>query len=390
MENMDNNVNQETQRIPQPDKRRRRSRRVKNSGCAGTVVYVIAVLGISIVLSLAAVFIANDVFAFVKDNAVKEITVSENTDLLSLADQLDNEGVINYGTIFKLYVRVKGDNQGVLAGSYALNPNMDYGQIIDTLVNMSSTETMQITIPEGYSIAQIKQLLLDEHVCTEDALDEELNTYAFKHEFLQSELPAEEGWLEGYLFPDTYEIYKGNATVRNTINTMLNNFGDKYDEEIQAGADALGRSMHDIVTIASLIEREAQVDSERATIAGVIYNRLNNSGEFPYLQVDASVLYGLGRTGGTLSEEDLNSDSPYNLYNHEGLPPGPICNPGYASLHAAAYPEQHNYYYYVAMPDGSHLFASSYEEHQANIATSDAAQAAAQAEAAANAEAGGE
>ena len=390
MENMDNNVNQETQRIPQPDKRRRRSRRVKNSGCAGTVVYVIAVLGISIVLSLAAVFIANDVFAFVKDNAVKEITVSENTDLLSLADQLDNEGVINYGTIFKLYVRVKGDNQGVLAGSYALNPNMDYGQIIDTLVNMSSTETMQITIPEGYSIAQIKQLLLDEHVCTEDALDEELNTYAFKHEFLQSELPAEEGWLEGYLFPDTYEIYKGNATVRNTINTMLNNFGDKYDEEIQAGADALGRSMHDIVTVASLIEREAQVDSERATIAGVIYNRLNNSGEFPYLQVDASVLYGLGRTGGTLSEEDLNSDSPYNLYNHEGLPPGPICNPGYASLYAAAYPEQHDYYYYVAMPDGSHLFASSYDEHQANIATSDAAQAAAQAEAAANAEAGGE
>lgn len=389
MENMDNNVNQETQRIPQPDKRRRRSRRVKNSGCAGTVVYVIAVLGISIVLSLAAVFIANDVFAFVKDNAVKEITVSENTDLLSLADQLDNEGVINYGTIFKLYVRVKGDNQGVLAGSYALNPNMDYGQIIDTLVNMSSTETMQITIPEGYSIAQIKQLLLDEHVCTEDALDEELNTYAFKHEFLQSELPAEEGWLEGYLFPDTYEIYKGNATVRNTINTMLNNFGDKYDEEIQAGADALGRSMHDIVTVASLIEREAQVDSERATIAGVIYNRLNNSGEFPYLQVDASVLYGLGRTGGTLSEEDLNSDSPYNLYNHEGLPPGPICNPGYASLYAAAYPEQHDYYYYVAMPDGSHLFASSYDEHQANIAASNQAQAEAQA-AAASAEGSGE
>lgn len=395
MDNMDNNVNQETQRIPQPDepgrrKRRRRSRRVKNSGCAGTVVYVIAVLGISIILSLAAIFIANDVFAFVKDNAVKEVVVSENTNLSDLAGQLDDEGVINYGTIFKLYVRIKGDSDtGVLAGSYSLNPNMDYGQIIDTLVNMSSTETMTITIPEGYSIAQIKQLLLDEHVCTEDALDEELNTYAFKHEFLQSELPAEEGWLEGYLFPDTYEIYKGNSTVRNTINTMLNNFADKYDEDIQAGADALGRSMHDIVTIASLIEREAQVDSERATIAGVIYNRLNNASEFPYLQVDASVLYGLGRTSGTLSEQDLTSDSPYNLYNHEGLPPGPICNPGYASLYAAAHPEQHNYYYYVAMPDGTHLFASTYEEHQANIAASDAAQAQAAAQAEANAAAEG-
>ena len=376
---MDQNVNQETQRVPQPP-RRRRSRRQKNGGCAGTVVYVIAVLGISVILSLAAIFVANDVFAFVKENAVKEITVSENTDLLSLAKQLDDEGVINYGTIFKLYVRVKGDNQGVLAGSYSLNPNMDYGQIIDTLVNASSTETMKITVPEGYSIAQIRQMLLDEHVCTEDALDEVLNTYSFKHEFLKDELPAEEGWLEGYLFPDTYEIYKGNATVVDTINKMLNNFESKYDDDIKTGAETLGRSMHDIVTIASLVEREAQVDSVRAKIAGVIDNRLNNPSEFPYLQVDASVLYGLGRTSGPLSQEDLASDTPYNLYTKQGLPPGPICNPGYASLYAAAHPEQHNYYYYVAMPDGSHLFANSYEEHQTNIATSDAAQAAAAAE----------
>lgn len=390
MDQMDQNVNQETQRIPQPGStRRRRSRRQKNGGCAGTVVYVIAVLGISIILSLAAIFVANDVFAFVKENAVKEITVTENTDLLSVAKQLDDEGVINYGTIFKLYVRIKGDNEGVLAGSYALNPNMDYGQIIDTLVNASSTETMQITVPEGYSVAQIKQMLLDEHVCTSDALDEALNEYPFKHEFLKEELPAEEGWLEGYLFPDTYEIYKGNATVVDTINKMLNNFDNKYDDEIKAGAEALGRSMHDIVTVASLVEREAQADSERATIAGVIYNRLNNASEFPYLQVDASVLYGLGRSGGKLSEEDLASDTPYNLYTKQGLPPGPICNPGYASLYAAAYPESHNYYYYVAMPDGTHLFANSYDEHQANIATSNAAQAAAAA-AAANTEGTGE
>ena len=390
MDQMDQNVNQETQRIPQPGStRRRRSRRQKNGGCAGTVVYVIAVLGISIILSLAAIFVANDVFAFVKENAVKEITVTENTDLLSVAKQLDDEGVINYGTIFKLYVRIKGDNEGVLAGSYALNPNMDYGQIIDTLVNASSTETMQITVPEGYSVAQIKQMLLDEHVCTSDALDEALNEYPFKHEFLKEELPAEEGWLEGYLFPDTYEIYKGNATVVDTINKMLNNFDNKYDDEIKAGAEALGRSMHDIVTVASLVEREAQADSERATIAGVIYNRLNNASEFPYLQVDASVLYGLGRSSGKLSEEDLASDTPYNLYTKQGLPPGPICNPGYASLYAAAYPESHNYYYYVAMPDGTHLFANSYDEHQANIATSNAAQAAAAA-AAANTEGAGE
>lgn len=366
----DNQENQEVRR------KRRRSRRHKNSGCAGTMVYVIAVVGASLVISLAAIFTANDVFAFVKDNAMQQFYVSENTKLADLAKDLDKQGIINYGTVFKAYLAVKGDSaDDVLAGEYQLNPSMDYGQIIDKLTNSSSSDTLQITIPEGYSVAQVRQLLLDNHVCTADALDKVLNQYPFKHDFLQDEKPVEEGWLEGYLFPDTYEIYKGNGSVVDTVNKMLNNFASRYDSEITDGANELGRSMHDIVTVASLVEREAQRDDERARIAGVIYNRLNNSSEFPYLQVDASVLYGLGRTSGKLTDEDLKSDSPYNLYTTEGLPPGPICNPGYASLYAASHPESHDYYYYVAMPDGSHLFASSYEEHQRNIATSNAAQA---------------
>ena len=366
----DNQENQEVRR------KRRRSRRHKNSGCAGTMVYIIAVVGASLVISLAAIFTANDVFAFVKDNAMQQFYVSENTKLADLAKDLDKQGIINYGTVFKAYLAVKGDSaDDVLAGEYQLNPSMDYGQIIDKLTNSSSSDTLQITIPEGYSVAQVRQLLLDNHVCTADALDKVLNQYPFKHDFLQDEKPVEEGWLEGYLFPDTYEIYKGNGSVVDTVNKMLNNFASRYDSEITDGANELGRSMHDIVTVASLVEREAQRDDERARIAGVIYNRLNNSSEFPYLQVDASVLYGLGRTSGKLTDEDLKSDSPYNLYTAEGLPPGPICNPGYASLYAASHPESHDYYYYVAMPDGSHLFASSYEEHQRNIATSNAAQA---------------
>ena len=366
----DNQENQEVRR------KRRRSRRHKNSGCAGTMVYVIAVVGASLVISLAAIFTANDVFAFVKDNAMQQFYVSENTKLADLAKDLDKQGIINYGTVFKAYLAVKGDSaDDVLAGEYQLNPSMDYGQIIDKLTNSSSSDTLQITIPEGYSVAQVRQLLLDNHVCTADALDKVLNQYPFKHDFLQDEKPVEEGWLEGYLFPDTYEIYKGNGSVVDTVNKMLNNFASRYGSEITDGANELGRSMHDIVSVASLVEREAQRDDERARIAGVIYNRLNNSSEFPYLQVDASVLYGLGRTSGKLTDEDLKSDSPYNLYTAEGLPPGPICNPGYASLYAASHPESHDYYYYVAMPDGSHLFASSYEEHQRNIATSNAAQA---------------
>ena len=376
MANMENYNNEETQRVPSPKPKRRRSRRRMNSGCAGTMVYIIAVVGVSLVLSLTAIFMANDIFAFVKGSDEKEITVAENTTVSDLAKELDDAGVIHYNTVFKFYLKLKGDAKtSVLAGTYKLNPSMDYGQIVDALANTSSTETVQITIPEGYSIAQIRQTLLDAHVCTEDAIDKALNEYSFKHKFLEDEKPAREGWLEGYLFPDTYEVYKGNAAVVDTINKMLNNFGNKYDEDIQSGADELGRSMHEIVTIASLIEREAQQDDERARIAGVIYNRLNDPEEFPYLQVDASVLYGLGRTGGKLSDTDLESDSEYNLYNHKGLPPGPICNPGYASLYAASHPEDNNYYYYVAMPDGTHLFANSYDEHERNIEASNQAQA---------------
>ena len=127
-------------------------------------------------------------FAFVKADAVKEITVSENTSVSSLAKELDDQGVINYHSVFKLYLTLKHQTDtSVLAGAYQLNPSMDYGQIVDALANTASTETVQITIPEGYSISQIRQVLLDNHICTEDALDEVLNDYSFKHDFLKDE-----------------------------------------------------------------------------------------------------------------------------------------------------------------------------------------------------------
>lgn len=367
---MENNTNQ-SQSSEQPY--RRRSRRRKNGGCAGTVVYVIAVLGISIVLSLVTIFVANDVFAFVAEDANVPFAVSQNAQIADLSEQLDNAGVLHYGSVFKLFVNITGKNQSVLAGDYMLNPKMDYTQVIRALTQSESKDTITITVPEGYSVEQIKQLLLDNHVCTEDAADKALNEYSFKHSFLEDEKPAKEGWLEGYLFPDTYEIYKGNSTVVSTINKMLNNFDEKFTDEMQEKADEMNRSMRDIITIASLIEREAQKDDEYDRIAGVIYNRLNNADAFPFLQVDAAVLYGLGRTSGELSKADLEKDTPYNTYTQRGLPPGPICNPGMKSIQAALNPEENDYYYYVAMPDGSHLFATSNDEQNNNIARANAA-----------------
>lgn len=356
---------------------RRRKKKRASSGCGGALAYLITVVGISIVLSLVAIFVVNDVFALVKEDQPISFTVEETTKISSLSKQLDEQGIVNYGSVFKLFLTVTGKNVEVLAGTYELSPAMDYNQIVLALRNADGKQTVEVTIPEGYTIAQIKQTLVDNYVCTEDALDEALNEYAFKHEFLEDLLPPSENWLEGYLFPDTYTFYKNGDAVKDVVNKMLNNFDNRYDEVIQEGATALDRSMEEIVIIASLVEREAKVAEEFPMIAGVIYNRLNSS-DFPYLEIDASLLYGLGRTSGTLTAEDLETDTPYNTYMHKGLPPGPICNPGYNALYAASHPSEHDYYFYVAMPDGSHLFATTNSEHESN--KEKAAQAFAEAE----------
>ena len=353
---------------PQKQPKRRRSRRQMNAGCAGSMVYMIAVVGVSLVLSIAALFMANDIFAFVKADAVKEITVSENTSVSSLAKELDDQGVINYHSVFKLYLTLKHQTDtSVLAGAYQLNPSMDYGQIVDALANTASTETVQITIPEGYSISQIRQVLLDNHICTEDALDEVLNDYSFKHDFLEDEKPAAEGWLEGYLFPDTYEVYKGNAAVVDTINKMLNNFDNKMEDYLDQFTEESTYSLHDIVTIASMIQKETD-GQDYGTIASVIFNRLENTSAETagFLQIDATLVYING--GKVPTEADKGIDSPYNTYLYPGLPAGPISNPGMEALLAAMDPEDTNYYYYVLNPETSrHEFTRTYSEHQALV-----------------------
>ncbi|WP_087066125.1 endolytic transglycosylase MltG [Intestinibacillus massiliensis] len=341
-----------------------RRKQKKQSGCAGALLYLVVIFGIAALLSMVLLFSANDVFAFVKDNRSVTLTVPEDTTVKALSKELDQEGVIHYGSLFKLFVTVTGKDTTVLAGDYTLNPSMDYGAIIRSLRNSTGENTVTITIPEGYTIDQIREALLKHHVCSEESLDDALNTYPFKWDFLKGKTPGK-NWLEGYLFPDTYEFYQKNDSAVQVINKMLNNFADKFDQPIADGAAGLGRSMHDIVTIASLVEREAQKEDEFAEIAGVIYNRLNNSQQFPYLQIDATVQYAVGHKD-QLTEADLKVDSPYNTYTNKGLPPGPIASPGYTALYAASHPEDNGYYYYVAMPDGSHLFAKTNAEHEAN------------------------
>ena len=342
----------------------RKSRRKKKKSFAGKFSYILFVLGVSFILSGFIIITANDVFALVKDETSVIIDIEDDSvSAKDVSKILKENGVIKFPWAFRLYSSLTHYDE-FKSGKFELDTSMDYGQIINNLMRVSTyTETVEVTIPEGYTLAQIAELMENSMVCSKDDLLETAATYEFKHDFLQ-DIPMEENRLEGFLFPDTYEFYKNDKPV-NVLNKMLNNFDSKYSDDLQKAVEETGYSLYEIITIASMVEREAVLASEQSTIAGVIMNRLNDSADFPYLNIDATVQYALGEHKSALTSEDLKVDSPYNTYIYKGLPKGPICNPGMGAILASINPESHNYYYYVASGDesGSHIFSKTLEEH---------------------------
>lgn len=341
------------------------------AGLMNTVSYVLLIVGVSLVISTVALLFANDFLALVKSDVPVTIELTEDSSVSEVAKRLKEEKVIDYPFVFKLLMKFKKVDS-FRAGTYELNRNMDYGQIKDAFfATRISRDVVTVTIPEGYNLKEICALLEEKNVVTEDSFWEVVNHYDFAH-FMLKEVPMQENRLEGYLFPDTYEFYTVSDNINqkshtvDVVNKMLNNFVKKYTTAMRNLTDASGRTIAQVVNVASLVEKEAKVDDERTVIAGVIYNRLKSS-NFPYLQVDPTILYVTGHKE-ALTAEDLLIDSPYNTYTHEGLPPTAICNPGVACMMAAIKPESHNYYYYVAKPDGSHVFSRTLEEHNRAVA----------------------
>lgn len=358
-----------------PAARRKKSvsaKKNQSSGlkAVGAFMYILMIIGISLIIATFAIVTVNDMFALVSDNdrTVTMVFSEEKTTVKEAADALEDSGLIKYKWAFQLYAKLKG-NVSFDSGTFDIKDSYDYGQIIDTFNRISNYQkTIKVTIPEGYNMRQIAQLLEDSRVCNADEFIRTCNTYAFKHEFLQ-DVPMIENRLEGFLFPDTYEFYENESPVQ-AANKMLNNFNKRYTEEMRDYTEKAGLTIQEVVLIASLVEKEAKLATERATIAGVIYNRLDNKGNFPYLQIDATVMYALNKTD-ALTSADLEVDSPYNTYKVQGLPPTAICNPGVSCLLAAIIPENHRYYYYVVDANsetGRHIFSKTLAEHNNAIA----------------------
>ncbi len=347
------------------EKEKENASRRRNSGCFAALCYCMLIIGISIVLSAVAVFAVNDVFALVKADVTTTVRVAETDGIDEISRRLADEGIIRYPRLFKLYARLTENTDNLAAGEYSLSSSMDYRSILREMREVvSSKKTVTVTIPEGMEQKEIFRLLETSGVCEEWRLRAFARYYDFGYSFLEGAAYTETR-LEGYLFPDTYIFYENDDPQR-VLTRMLYNYRVKWDVDMRARLENINMSMRDVVIIASMIEKEAKFDDERTMISSVIHNRLQNSA-YPHLQIDATVLYAIGEHKEELTQEDLDFDSPYNTYVCVGLPAGPICNPGRAAIYAALYPDETDYYYYVARGDGYHLFASTYSEHQENI-----------------------
>ena len=369
---------------------RRRGKRQRTHGAriAGAALYALLVIVVSVVLSTLGWTWANDLLALDKEYTSTIITVpvssiteekvtdeAGNTytvsraDIAAITDQLKEEGLINYKFLFRLYAWFSNAEEKITAGTYELNTEMDYRALIVNMGRSSATrQTIDVTIPEGYTVDQVFQLLEAKGVSTVAELQDMAANWAYKWDFLQEIPLGDYRRLEGYLFPDTYTFYLGEDP-KYVINKMLLRFDEQMSEYYHLFTGDSPYSLHDIVIIASLIEKETDGDDYK-TIASVLYNRLENPAAETagYLQVDAALVYINGGRAPTLEDKEL--DSPYNTYLYKGLTPGPISNPGMASLYAALEPGSTSYYYYALNPEtGRHEFSRTYDEHMNRLAS---------------------
>ena len=350
-----------------PTPKKSRKRRSGMARVAGALLYVLFVIGSSAILATVGWVWACDLLGLNKEYASTIITVDEGEDFSDVVDTLEEEGLIEYKFLFKLYAWFSHAEGKIAPGKYELNTEMDYRALVSNMSSSSATrQTLDVTIPEGYTIDQIFALLEDRDVSTVDKLEDMAANWDYAFDWLQDVPLGDYHRLEGYLFPDTYTFYLGEDP-KYILNKMLVNFDSKMDEYIDQFGEESQYSLHDIVTIASMIEKETDSEDYR-TIASVLFNRLEtpSAETVGYLQVDATLWYINGNRVPT--EADRSIVSPYNTYMYQGLPAGPISNPGMASLYAAMNPEETSYYFYVLNPETNrHDFSRTFAEHQAKV-----------------------
>lgn len=300
------------------------------------------------------------------------VRVPDGAGVAEIGDLLEDEGVISSAFFFQLRARLEGTADDLKSGSFTLSEDMSYAAALDALsVGPAATNVLEITIPEGSARSEVAPIVEDAGVegdYEQASLEsKELDPADYGAEDAES--------LEGFLFPLTYELKK-DATAEDLVEDQLAAFEEEFEQVDLTQAERANLTPYDVLTIASMVEREAQVPDERPLIAGVIYNRLRE--DIP-LGIDATTRYALDNWTEPLIESDFDPASPYNTRTNPGLPPTPIGNPGLDSIEAAANPEETDFLYFVVKPGtcGEHEFNETLEEHEAAVAEYEQARAAA-------------
>jgi UPF0755 protein len=285
------------------------------------------------------------------------IVVEEGDTVSVVADKLADAGVIGNATLFKLQARFEGSAEEIKPGRYRIPPGEDTSAILAKLSEGEAVPTFNVTVPEGLTLEQTARVLSEASGVPQREVEAAARRTDYGYAFLQDKAIKN---TEGFLFPKSYEFEQG-TDARGMINRLLEQYLVETENlDFKGAQKRLNLSEYELITVASLIEREAANPREKPLIASVIYNRLQQ--DMP-LQIDATIQYALGKPRENLTLEDLEVDSPYNTYQNYGLPPGPIASPGRDSIEAALNPADTDYLYYVLRPGGEeHFFTNNYDE----------------------------
>ena len=281
------------------------------------------------------------------------VVIPAGSSFAAATDSLNSAGLVGSKPLFRAYAKLTGRDRSLKAGSYRFASDATWGQLLDALTRGRGV-VATVTIPEGLALSSILPLLSRTLSLPLDSLQA-----AVRDSAMLARVGARTETLEGYLFPETYTFAEG-ASAREVVDAMVREFERRWQPEWNARLETLGMSRDEIVSLASIVEKEARIAEERPVIAAVYHNRLKRG---MLLQADPTVQYARGQHAERVLYKHLEVDSPYNTYRHPGLPPGPIASPGEASLHASLHPANVPYLFFVAHPDGHHEFEVTFEGH---------------------------
>jgi len=340
------------------------------------MVMVASTLALCVFLSFFLVQSAFDLFGLNQPDQSIEVTIPQDARISDVVRILGREGVVNQPLTFRLYMNFRSvDGESLLPGDYVFNSRMSYDEIIRALMTGRTTrEVVRLTFIEGWTLLQVAEFLEENRVVNAEVFIEYLNTTDFGFEFFNmiDPHPMRFHMLEGYLFPDTYDFYVGE-NVSSVARKFLRNFNDRVmTPQNLRRMEELGLTVDETLTLASIIQREAGPIDDMRLVSSVFHNRLN-SPAFPRLQSDVTIMYVESDIRPRLAEVNQELFDAYNTYVIEGLPVGPVCNPGMDAIHAALFPESTNFFFFVTDVNGDFYYATTYERHLQNIALAEAA-----------------